>query len=150
MTRIMAIFCHEFLISPCGTGIDFIMIGFVMVCHAYMDVPWCVLSCPTATLEAQSSLPSVLACHSLHIACRRELGSDSERSFSQKIACSFMICCWVATASAGWRIEKPRNPEKGGSFLVTARSFYLWLVFVTYGRLFCLRLKFGLVFFTYG
>ena len=38
----------------------------------------------------------------------------------------------------------------GGLFYLRLGLFYLRLVFVTYAGLFCLRLKFGLVFFTYG
>ena len=38
----------------------------------------------------------------------------------------------------------------GGLFYLWLGLFYLRLVFVTYGGLLCLRLKFGLVFFTYG
>ena len=38
----------------------------------------------------------------------------------------------------------------GGLFHLRLGLFYLRLVFVTYGGLFCLRLKFGLVFFAYG
>ena len=38
----------------------------------------------------------------------------------------------------------------GGLFYLQLGLFYFLLVFVTYGGLFCLRLKFGLVFFTYG
>ena len=38
----------------------------------------------------------------------------------------------------------------GGSFHLRLGLFYLQLVLVTYGGLFCLRLKFGFVFVTYG
>ena len=38
----------------------------------------------------------------------------------------------------------------GGLFYLRLGLFYLRLVSVTYGGLFCLRLKFGLVFFAYG
>ena len=41
-------------------------------------------------------------------------------------------------------------PQWGGLFYLQLGFFYLRLVFVTYGGLLCLRLKFGLVFFTYG
>ena len=40
--------------------------------------------------------------------------------------------------------------KRGGLFYLRLGLFYLRLVFVTYGGLFCSRLKFGLVFFTYG
>ena len=43
-----------------------------------------------------------------------------------------------------------RKMERGGLFYLRLGLFYFRLVFVTYGGLFCLRLKFGLVFFTYG
>ena len=40
MTKIMAKICHDFSRSPCGIGIDFVMIGLSCFCHACMKVPW--------------------------------------------------------------------------------------------------------------
>ena len=48
------------------------------------------------------------------------------------------------------RKKNPYGFHWGGLFYLQLGLFYSRLVFVTYGGLFCLRLKFGLVSFTYG
>ena len=56
-----------------------------------------------------------------------------------------MVPCWNS-----WRTGAPEKIKRGGLFYLPLGLFYLRLVFVTYGGLFCLQLKFGLVFFAYG
>ena len=59
--------------------------------------------------------------------------------------------CWLeSTTLFACALEKGQTISRVGIFYLRLGLFYLRLVFVAYGGLFCLRLKFGLAFFAYG